>query len=145
MNYWQRILHEVMELERNGFPFRFTNISETQCRETTLKLKRHRVPRKSKTLVYEVGGVFENCFFTQREVECLLLLLEDRTIVQTAQLMNLSPRTVEFYVKKMRMKTHVANKNELLKTIVKTDLLKNINFTANDVRKMISTTQSPRC
>lgn len=133
MNYWQRVLHEVLHLEKTGFPFRFTNIAENRCEEEAAALRRKNSHRKNVVRVYALGEKFPGCVFTQREVECLLLLLEGKTITQTAQVMKLSPRTVEFYVKKMRLKTRVPNKNALLKFIVKTDLLKNVHFSAADL------------
>ncbi|MCB1827010.1 MAG: helix-turn-helix transcriptional regulator, partial [Coxiellaceae bacterium] len=72
---------------------------------------------EKKSRYYYLGDEFPNVYFTQREIDCLFYLLAGYTIAETAERLGLSPRTVEFYVKNMRMKIGVKNKADLLKKI----------------------------
>jgi len=68
---------------------------------------------------YYLGEDYPGIYFTRREVDCLMCLLDSHTIVSAATILELSPRTVEFYVKNMRMKIGVKTKSDLLKKIRK--------------------------
>jgi len=76
--------------------------------------------------MFYLGEEYPGIYFTKREVECLVYLLEGHTLVSAAGEMGLSPRTVEFYVKNMRLKMGVHNKAELVKKIRKTDFVKHV-------------------
>lgn len=80
--------------------------------------------------MFYLGDEYEGVYFTKRESECLIHMLEGNTIVDTAKILGLSPRTVEFYVKNMKMKIGVTTKIQLLSRIEQTDFVKNyhINF-----------------
>lgn len=80
--------------------------------------------------MFYLGEDYPGIYFTKREAECLIHILEGHTLVSAAQLMGLSPRTVEFYVKNMRLKMGVKNKVELVKKIRKTDFVKHISMSA---------------
>ena len=85
--------------------------------------------------MYYLGEEYEGVYFTKREGECLVYMLEGNTIVATAKILGLSSRTVEFYVKNMKMKIGVTTKFQLLEKIKITDFLKNYHFnTINRVR-----------
>lgn len=66
---------------------------------------------------YPVGEPYADIYFTHREAECLYYLLCGLTIVSTAEQLNLSPRTVEFYVKNMKEKMCVRTKSELMECL----------------------------
>lgn len=72
---------------------------------------------------YYLGGDYPGIYFTQREVDCLMQLLTGHTIVSAAAVLELSPRTVEFYVKNMRMKVGVQTKVELLQVVREIDFI----------------------
>lgn len=59
----------------------------------------------------------EQYYFTRREVECIVHLLDGRTVAETADLLDLSRRTVEYYVNNMKMKLGCHSKQELLRKI----------------------------
>ncbi len=63
---------------------------------------------------YYVGDTYPGLYFTRREAECLFYLLRGLTIGSTAKMLDLSPRTVEFYVKNMKTKLGVRSKVELI-------------------------------
>lgn len=78
--------------------------------------------KKKESKKYYVGESAPGVYFTQREVESVRELLKSHTIAGAAQELGLSPRTVEFYVKNMKMKLNCSTKADLLKKVVKTDL-----------------------
>ena len=77
---------------------------------------------------YYLGKEYPDVYFTQREMDCLVQLLNGHTLAGTAEILSLSPRTVEFYVKNMRMKLGVQSKIELLKKIRKMDFIEHCNI-----------------
>ena len=56
----------------------------------------------------------ENVIFSPREIESLYYLCQGKTAKQTAQLMSISPRTVETYLDTLRSKTGCINKLALI-------------------------------
>lgn len=92
------------------------------------------------TKYYYLGDEFPDIYFTQREIDCLLRLLEGHTIMSAGEALDLSPRTVEFYLKNMRMKMGIKTKVALLKKIRSMDFierlsLKNIENNCPDIFK----------
>jgi DNA-binding CsgD family transcriptional regulator len=57
---------------------------------------------------------FDNVYLTQRELDCLLALLEGKSAKQIARDLALSPRTVEFYVHKIKTKFNCRTILELI-------------------------------
>jgi len=78
--------------------------------------------------MFYLGDDYEGVYFTNREAECLMHLLEGKTIVATAKELGLSHRTVEFYVKNMKMKVGAVSKIQLIEKIGKTDFVKNYHY-----------------
>ena len=68
----------------------------------------------------------DNIYFTPRERDCLVHLLDQKTIRETAAQVGLSNRTVEFYLNNMKNKMTVRTKKELIQKILQTDFLHRI-------------------
>lgn len=68
-------------------------------------IKKHRI---------RVGFNHEEVFLSKREVECISRAYQHKTIKEIAREINLSPRTVEFYLNNIRRKTHCYNKKDLM-------------------------------
>jgi DNA-binding CsgD family transcriptional regulator len=60
---------------------------------------------------------------TIRERETLKLIAEGLTVPEAARKMQLSPRTVEFYVKTLRYKFKAPSKLQLVKHVIENDIL----------------------
>ena len=67
-------------------------------------------------------------YFTRREAHCMYYLLHGFTIHRAAKQLSLSPRTVEFYLKNIKIKFDVRTKAELIEKIMKTNFLDIIDF-----------------
>ena len=73
---------------------------------------------------YVLGESNPNIYFTQREVECMKLLIHGNTINSAAVKLGLSHRTIEFYVKNMKMKLGCSSKAKLIEKVIQSDFLK---------------------
>ena len=60
--------------------------------------------------------------FSQREMQCLKLLLQGKSAKEIARILDLSPRTVEFYIRNMKKKTHCRTRSELILKALEKDL-----------------------
>ncbi|MBP6951605.1 MAG: helix-turn-helix transcriptional regulator [Alphaproteobacteria bacterium] len=61
---------------------------------------------------------------SKREMECLSLLSKGKRAKEISSLLNLSPRTIEFYLNNVKIKSE-ANLNELIEAFLKTSFIAN--------------------
>ncbi len=59
-----------------------------------------------------------DAYFSKQEIKCLRLLIAGRTIKLIGQQMELSPRTVEYYLNNIKHKLNVKTKSELIEKVV---------------------------
>lgn len=128
MQYWNCVLQEVV-YKNEPRDFLFTHHDELE--ETSdffpeenipiIKLKEAREIR-----TYYLGDEYPDVHLTKREAECMFWMMQDFTIPQTACNMALSARTVEFYVKKLKIKLHCKSKKTLIDKILQTSLLQQL-------------------
>lgn len=69
---------------------------------------------------------------TDREIDCLNHLLQNKNAAETAKLMNLSRRTVESYLENIRLKCDCNSKSELYQRIVNDKYLKVLRLNLNN-------------
>lgn len=120
--YWDAVLKEVLNKHSSSHKFSFTNIKTTDV----IKIKKNRRnPQK-----FPLGEKYKNVYFTSREAEVMLGLLQGKTLFAVALSLGLSPRTIEFYVKNMKSKVNCRTKSELIGKIFHSDFIKNIDFLA---------------
>jgi DNA-binding NarL/FixJ family response regulator len=85
-------------------------------------------PREKKpvkvSVHYYLGEEFPNIYLTGREADCMVLLLHYYTNEEVAEKLNLSTRTIEFYVKNMRQKLNCHSKIQLVDRIQRTEFMK---------------------
>jgi len=121
MDYWEAVLQEVLHKNDDEYEFLFTNVHEEDRPPVKgpQKRKPYTLTEQSRT-TYFLGEGYEGVYFTKREAECLFHLLQRKTISETARDISLSPRTVEYYVKNMKVKLAVPSKAKLLEFIIAT-------------------------
>ena len=117
--YWETVLQEVLNKSDPERHFLFTN------RELLLPIEGS--PHLTATHNPPVLGCtfFVDCaadglgrvYLTGREVECLTHFVWGQTLKVTAKLLSLSPRTVEFYNKRIKQKLRCSSKSELITKI----------------------------
>jgi DNA-binding CsgD family transcriptional regulator len=131
MDYWESILQEVQHKGDDAFQFKYTDLGRSILRDRTRKRRQHHGSTRESTVaspMYFLGDLFKGVYFTKREAETLFYLLQGKTIPQVGKCLNLSARTIEFYVKNMKLKIGVNTKIELLDKIRKTDIIEQLNF-----------------
>lgn len=74
--------------------------------------------------MYGLGEKFKDVYFTKREADCMTRLLRGKTIEGVAKELDLSPRTVEFYIKNMKKKLNCKTKFELIDLVLESDFLR---------------------
>lgn len=127
MDYWKSVLQEVMHRDDENFQFRFTDLGESLVREKSRVKRRQRrqTPRveDDRQPAYLLGAQYEGIYLTQREAETCHYLLRGLTIPETGAALDLSPRTIEFYVKNIKLKVGVKTKDDLVALLRETEIL----------------------
>lgn len=77
---------------------------------------------------FHLGPTHPNKHLTLRETEIVLNLLLGRTCKETARAMQLSPRTIEYYIRNMKAKLSCHTRSELLDSVLNSDFLQNISI-----------------
>lgn len=125
------LLNDIMKRKASGKKIGLLSDEDKDCysnRSSTIKRKPVAVGTVKKLVAYGLGLKYGDIYFTKREAECMVLLLKGKTIDGVAKLLQLSPRTVEYYVKNMKAKIGCRTKFELIDLVHDSDFLKNIDF-----------------
>lgn len=121
---WDDIIKDVAEKKAQKKPYSF---SSADLSDYSYKNPEKQVKRKP-LKVYSLGKRYGSVYFTQREAECMVLLLRGKTINKVAEKLGLSPRTVEFYLKNMKIKLGCRTKFELIDLIYESDFMSGVDF-----------------
>ena len=70
-----------------------------------------------------------DAYLTCREAQCMYCLLHGCTLVKTAKNLHLSHRTVEFYVKNIKMRFNLMTKSDLIAYMMRVNFLSCIDDT----------------
>lgn len=116
--YWQQVLQEVLNKGHADFCFLYTNLGPDRDEDG----RDFQVGYGHKRDNVLLDGQFEGIYLTPREFDCLRVLKEGKTIKEIARGMELSPRTVEFYLKNLKAKFRCKSKTELLAVVARLDL-----------------------
>lgn len=118
--YWECILKEYL-LSREA----------SSSRAQTPSLKKHKKKRRKIAKYYFLGDHLKRVYFTYREAECMILLLHEKSTHDIAKILKLSARTVEYYLKNMKIKSGCNSKTELLQMMKDIGFAKKIDFCLN--------------
>lgn len=123
MNYWLNILEELQHYREPGYVCLYTNLREQGHFEDKYEvdddLEPNALTPPTRTQFF-LCGLPNNLHLTKREAECIFFLLRGFTIKKVASTLDLSPRTVEFYLKNVKHKLACKKKNEVLHLIRQT-------------------------
>ena len=128
MQYWQSVLDEVSHKDDNAHTFltphgvQLTNRVDALLSDDALNFSKETRELRS----YYLGDDYPNVYLTKREAETMFWIVQELTIAEAAEKMHLSARTVEFYVKNMKLKLSCANKKELIEKVLDSDLLQQL-------------------
>lgn len=125
------LLNEVMRLKAAG---KKTKMLSDEASEKDYRVSAAIDARKDngqgiKSLIaYGLGSKHGNAYFTRREAECMVLLLKGKAINSVANILKLSPRTVEYYIKNMKAKLGCRTKFDLVDLVYASEFMKNVDF-----------------
>lgn len=71
---------------------------------------------------YYLFDIFNNTYFTKREMDCLLLFAQGLHAKEIAKILKISFRTVEFYFENIKRKFDCKNRTDLMKKLLTSDL-----------------------
>lgn len=77
---------------------------------------------------YQLGELYDGIAFSRREAETMVLLTRGKTAAEIANNLELSSRTIEFYMVNMKRKLNVRTKSKLIELVLASDFMKNIDF-----------------
>ena len=125
MHYWRSVLGEVLHKDNKEYAFLFTSHGQLHAVDDLASLDQiSDAPKEKRDLrTYYLGDKYPGIYFTKREAESLFWMVHGCTIAETAGQMGLSPRTVEFYVKNMKIKLGCVSKKRLIQRVLETNLM----------------------
>ncbi|OGT27053.1 MAG: hypothetical protein A3E54_02250 [Gammaproteobacteria bacterium RIFCSPHIGHO2_12_FULL_41_25] len=127
MHYWRSIASEVLTKNAAVHACVFTNRGRmSDFLEAVLPPPRRIIRGTHRENSYYLGEDFPGIYLTKREAQCIFWLAQGLTIPEVGVKMDLSARTVEFYVKNMKLKLNCISKKELVDTVLQTTLLQQL-------------------
>jgi DNA-binding CsgD family transcriptional regulator len=111
-SYWEMLIKEVTD-------------EDTQKRCDSDQGVTYELPSEPRHSKYTLGEPMNSVYFTQREAECVMQIMKGKTLHETGQNLSLSPRTVEYYLNKIKRKLHCRKKREIIQLVATTDFVKN--------------------
>jgi len=132
--YWDAVLKEVLNKDKLTDEFSVTNINAYKVRETIGSINRNNQQLPRKTLrKYFLGEKYPGIYLTEREAQTIGYFLRGKTTVEVAAILKLSRRTVEFYLKNMKIKLNCRLKSELITKVHSSDLLAQLNLETSQI------------
>ena len=122
MNYWHAILKDM---QKEKLAHKKTCLRQNTASQEHEKEKLNEaIARCTKRIQYPIAGVQKNMYLTEREAQCIYHLMHGGTLKSTAHKLNLSPRTVEFYINNIKDRIGIRKKKDLIHNIEQSDFLK---------------------
>ena len=119
MYYWQCVLTEVKNYQNNSCKCIFTNLQEEGVYQEQYAGIEVDKPMKRESKQYFLNGSFESIYLTQREAECMLHIIQGATYKQAGKALDLSARTIEFYLKNIKKKMNLRKKSDVISVLEK--------------------------
>lgn len=126
--YWDTVLNEILNKKDRENSYSMTRIRDLdkhliQENHSIFEEKKKNFCTKKNYKKYFLGGEYPNIYFTEREAETMIYFIQGKTTGQVALILKLSPRTVEFYLKNMKIKLKCRLKSELILKVVASDFM----------------------
>jgi DNA-binding CsgD family transcriptional regulator len=119
-NYWSMLINELVSHGQPDATSYF--IPSPSVRQSDVSTK----GAKSLQRFY-LGGQFPGIYLSFREAQCMCKLLEGKTLKVTGKELQLSTRTVEFYVSNIKKKLHCKKKKELIELVKQSEFSQVVN------------------
>ena len=97
-----------------------------QENEAHLSPQRRKLETHKKIIRYYLGKSYPGIYLSQREAECVALLLEGYGEEKSAEILDISTPTVERYLRNVRDKIYCKNNIEIIQKMQSTDFISKI-------------------
>lgn len=115
-SYWQMLIQEVSEGKHRD---------QSSTPEDDSVGVRYDTQYERRSIKYTLGEPLPRIYFTQREAECVMQILQGKTMNEAGEILNLSPRTVEYYLSKIKQKLKCRKKRDIIELVSASDFVKN--------------------
>ena len=113
--FWQNIREAIQNKEVN--PEQFSRYFIGTIVEKKWEVETECLNEKNIKRIYYLGDRLDKNYLTAREADCMALMMKGYTNREVAQQLQLSARTVEFYIKNMRQRLGCYSKVHLIETV----------------------------
>jgi DNA-binding CsgD family transcriptional regulator len=110
MVFWNKLIQDI----HNNTFIPLNEEENNQKRGLTGKT----LHQNGKSPRYPLGRQYPNLYLTFREAQCVIHMMRGKTMKETADALSLSPRTVEYYIKKIKEKLNCRSKQDILNKIL---------------------------
>lgn len=121
--YWHKLVEEVLNKNKKS------NDTTNKAMEAASSYHTRPAPitNNKQCFSFAWGSKLRKSYFTPRETQCMIQILQGYTIKNISKELRLSPRTIEFYLKNMKHKVRCRTKYQLIDTILGSNFLQNVN------------------
>jgi DNA-binding CsgD family transcriptional regulator len=123
--YWHRLLEEYFNRYAEGLSFHY--LPKLESEDQPIAEQVSHIPPQSRIML--AGGHY----LTLRESQCVHWMLQGMTMREVAVQLALSPRTVEYYLKRMKERLGCENKKSLMAFLTSSDGIKDIHEDVSSV------------
>ena len=122
-SYWEKLVKEIQDKDiTKKDHYRLSSFEDIRSKKSH-SVDYQRQPTR-RAIKYQIGEPSKETYLTQREADCMILLLQGKTLSQTGLALQLSPRTVEYYLNKIKRKLNCRKKKEVIHIVSKTQFIK---------------------
>ena len=126
MKYWDAVLAEVINKDDVSVPKRFTMVGYVNPRKVSTRSPSRKSEEgkvKFNNFQYKFSDLIRTGPFSWREIECLSCFINKFTATQTAKILGLSTRTIEYHISNLCIKFRCQGKKELMGVLGKKQVL----------------------
>ena len=105
---------------------------------TTSLLAEQKPSHRSCSAKYYLNKNNTGAYLTQREAECMALFLEGYSAKQASAVLEISERTVEYYLERIKLKLNCYSKRQVMRQIKETEFLYNVKNIVKKNQKLAS-------
>lgn len=124
---WRDIVEEVNKRKASGKKAGLFSDTDQEYEIVYIEAKKKQLSKR-RLPAYGLGAKYSSIYFTKREAECMVWFLRGKTVKGVAEILKLSSRTVEYYLKNMKNKIGCRTKFELVDLVHASEFIKHINF-----------------
>ena len=110
MDYWHSMLKDLKNKKNLSDPSSqhyLMKQPQAQTYKNTSEVRKY-----SQRNQYHLTPPFAHIHLTEREAQCVYHLIQGKTLKSTAEILDLSPRTVEFYVNNIKDRMGIIKKKD---------------------------------